>query len=273
MWSTAQRHCINGPALPVAELAGPDRTTQRRLSAYLAIPDCLVRRAAHAAALFYAHTDGEGAMRNRVPAETKRSGAVAGSACAALGVVITANLSHRPAVGRDRDTAGVDPLSGVGGLPWRSWIHHVPDVWSPGAMPCWPTGQPGHRRRPRGRRRHPTSVSCPDRADTTLPVLLAGLRSAGVRGLLLVLPVPGDLSGLPGPAGFNHRALDAGQAVLTVGGNPQGLVPSVEPVDPDGPPGHRGALATPSRWRRGSGLPPCPSVGRGRTGKLTRDAA
>ncbi|HZE65814.1 MAG TPA: hypothetical protein VE081_04235 [Sporichthyaceae bacterium] len=80
-------------------------------------------------------------------------------------------------------------------------------------------------------------VGSPDRADTTLPVLLAGLRSAGVRGLLLVLPVPGDLSGLPGPSGFNNRALDAGQAVLTLGGNPQGLVPGVDPVDPDGPPG------------------------------------
>ncbi|HEY2831763.1 MAG TPA: hypothetical protein VGJ14_05010 [Sporichthyaceae bacterium] len=80
-------------------------------------------------------------------------------------------------------------------------------------------------------------VSGPDRAETTLPVVLAGLRSAGVRGLLLVLPVPGDPSGLPGPAGFNNRALEAGQAVLTVGGNPQGLVPSVDPVDPDGPPG------------------------------------
>jgi hypothetical protein len=73
-------------------------------------------------------------------------------------------------------------------------------------------------------------------ADTTLPVLLAGLRSSGVRGLLLVLPVPGDPSGLPGPPTFNTRALDAGQAVLTIGGRPQGLVPGVDPVDPDGPP-------------------------------------
>jgi hypothetical protein len=80
-------------------------------------------------------------------------------------------------------------------------------------------------------------VSGPDRDETTLPVLLAGLRSAGVRGLLLVLPVPGDPSGLPGPPAFNNSALDAGQAVLTVGGDPRGLVPTVDPVDPDGPPG------------------------------------
>jgi hypothetical protein len=73
--------------------------------------------------------------------------------------------------------------------------------------------------------------------DTTLPVLLAGLRSFGVRGLLLVLPVPGDAAGLPGPAPFNARALDVGQAVLTIGAHPRGFVPSVDPVDPDGPPG------------------------------------
>ncbi|MGQ0624261.1 MAG: hypothetical protein ACT4PP_06345 [Sporichthyaceae bacterium] len=72
--------------------------------------------------------------------------------------------------------------------------------------------------------------------EVSLTVLLAGLRGAGVTGLLLALPVPGDPFGLPGPAAFNARALEAGEAVLTLGERPHGFVPSASAPDPDGPP-------------------------------------
>jgi hypothetical protein len=81
-----------------------------------------------------------------------------------------------------------------------------------------------------------------DEDVTTLPVLLARLRGLGVTGLRLVLPVPGDAVGLPGPAAFNLEALEAGEAVVAAG-TPLGLVPrtvggAVEwrllPVDNDG---------------------------------------
>ncbi|MEJ5915586.1 hypothetical protein [Pseudokineococcus sp. 1T1Z-3] len=54
-----------------------------------------------------------------------------------------------------------------------------------------------------------------DAPATDLGELLEGWRAAGHRGLRLVLPVPGDVSGLPGPASFNVEALDVGEAVLT----------------------------------------------------------
>ena len=53
-----------------------------------------------------------------------------------------------------------------------------------------------------------------------LPVLLR-VREAQPR---LVLPVAGDVRGLPGPAPFRHAALEAGEAVVA---GPLGLVPSV----------------------------------------------
>lgn len=75
------------------------------------------------------------------------------------------------------------------------------------------------------------------RDTDTLTVALARLRSAGVTGLRLVLPVPGDLLGLPGPAEFNVDALDAGEAVLVDGGPPSaeawGLIPAVQAENPD----------------------------------------
>ena len=58
----------------------------------------------------------------------------------------------------------------------------------------------------------------------TLPVTLARLTGLGVRGLRLVLHVPGDVYGLPGPATFNTDAVDAGEAVVAVGA-PVGVVP------------------------------------------------
>ena len=64
------------------------------------------------------------------------------------------------------------------------------------------------------------------RADDGEPGLRArpGCASLGVTGLRLVLPRPGDASGLPGPPAFNERAVGRGEAVLTVGGPPLGLL-------------------------------------------------
>jgi hypothetical protein len=45
--------------------------------------------------------------------------------------------------------------------------------------------------------------------------LLGQLADVEVPGLRVVLPAPGDVLGLPGPAGFNQAAVDAGECVLT----------------------------------------------------------
>lgn len=73
----------------------------------------------------------------------------------------------------------------------------------------------------------------------SLPVVFARLRAGGVQGLRLALPVAGDPLGLPGPARFNELATAAGEAVVTVGARPRGLVPEVVAEDPDGPAGVR----------------------------------
>lgn len=67
-----------------------------------------------------------------------------------------------------------------------------------------------------------------------LTLALGRLRVGGATGLRLALPTPGHPLGLTGPAGFNERALAAGEAVLTVGGPPLGLVPEVVRHGPDG---------------------------------------
>lgn len=54
---------------------------------------------------------------------------------------------------------------------------------------------------------------------------LGRLRALGATGLRLVLPRPGDVSALPGPARFNAAALEAGAAVLAVGAG-LGLLPA-----------------------------------------------
>jgi hypothetical protein len=72
-------------------------------------------------------------------------------------------------------------------------------------------------------------------APVGLTVALGRLRGLGASGLRLALPVPGDPLGLPGPAGFNELATEAGEAVLTVGGTePLGLVPEVTAYGPAG---------------------------------------
>lgn len=47
-----------------------------------------------------------------------------------------------------------------------------------------------------------------------LTELLCAFRAAGVPGLRVALPVPGDVLGLPGPPAFNRVALAAGECVL-----------------------------------------------------------
>ncbi|HEX2903189.1 MAG TPA: hypothetical protein VHO01_06980 [Jatrophihabitans sp.] len=60
-------------------------------------------------------------------------------------------------------------------------------------------------------------------------VALTEWRRAGSAALRLVLPVPGDVRGLAGPAGFRATALDAGQAVF---GNGFGVTVVAGPVTP-----------------------------------------
>lgn len=61
-------------------------------------------------------------------------------------------------------------------------------------------------------------VGLPGEDDAvSIPLALGRLRSLGLTGLRLVLPEPGDLVGLPGPAAFSAQALTAGSAVVTVG--------------------------------------------------------
>ncbi|MGZ4602271.1 MAG: hypothetical protein ACXV0U_01595 [Kineosporiaceae bacterium] len=60
----------------------------------------------------------------------------------------------------------------------------------------------------------------------TLPVVLARLATHGRPQVRLVLPVPGDPTGLPGPGPFTTAALGAGEAVRLPSG--WGLVPSEE---------------------------------------------
>ncbi|WP_441249657.1 hypothetical protein [Kitasatospora sp. McL0602] len=67
---------------------------------------------------------------------------------------------------------------------------------------------------------------------------LGRLRTLGVTGLRLALPSPGHPLGLTGPALFNTTAMDAGEAVLTVG-LPLGLIPETEVYGPAGDQGVR----------------------------------
>lgn len=68
-------------------------------------------------------------------------------------------------------------------------------------------------------------LGLPDEAGAVnLAYALARLRTLGVTGLRLVLPRPGDATGLPGPPEFNERAVGRGEAVVTVGGRPLGLL-------------------------------------------------
>ena len=92
--------------------------------------------------------------------------------------------------------------------------------------------------------------------DETLVLGLGALRRAGAQRLRLVLPVPGDVSGLPGPPEVNRDALAAGEALIVIGPNPTlVLVPSVVAHGPS----VEGALES-VHWRvlPGARVPPPP---------------
>ena len=63
-------------------------------------------------------------------------------------------------------------------------------------------------------------------APVGVSLALGRLRSGGVSALRLVLPVPGDPGGLPGPPAVNAVALEAGEAALTADGVSLALVPA-----------------------------------------------
>lgn len=58
--------------------------------------------------------------------------------------------------------------------------------------------------------------------------LPGAVRRFGGTRAALALPVPGDLLGLAGPAGFNAAAVDLGEAAVIVGERPVGLLPEID---------------------------------------------
>ncbi len=70
----------------------------------------------------------------------------------------------------------------------------------------------------------PHSVAGLDADAVPLLVALAELRARGATALGAAFPAEGDPVGLGGPAAFNTAAIDAGEAVIAVGGG-TGLVP------------------------------------------------
>ncbi|MCT9088416.1 hypothetical protein N4G70_05985 [Streptomyces sp. ASQP_92] len=70
-------------------------------------------------------------------------------------------------------------------------------------------------------------------APVGLTLALGRLRTLGVAGWRLALPVAGHPLGLSGPAEFNARALEAEEAVVGFGA-PYGLVPQVYEAGPAG---------------------------------------
>ena len=132
------------------------------------------------------------------------------------------------------------PVVGVGATPSVSWIH-VPAVRS-GLLAAWASAwlagsvslDEAVDAVSGDDARHTASGlpgSHPDRAGALADVMVAWRRhGAGVR---LVLPVAGDVRGLPGPAAFRDAALEAGEAVV---GGPLGAVPSVVGFGPSSAP-------------------------------------
>ncbi len=59
-----------------------------------------------------------------------------------------------------------------------------------------------------------TSLSAPGTPVSSVAFLLASLRRGGRGPARMVLPVPGDVRGLPGPGAFSREATAAGEGVL-----------------------------------------------------------
>ncbi|WP_436736295.1 hypothetical protein [Streptomyces sp. BBFR102] len=77
-------------------------------------------------------------------------------------------------------------------------------------------------------------VGLPDWPEPVgLTLALGRLRSLGATGFRVALPVPGHPLGLSGPPEFNERAMEAEEAVVTVGAG-LGLVPEVAVAGPEG---------------------------------------
>ncbi|WP_129662947.1 hypothetical protein [Phytoactinopolyspora endophytica] len=83
---------------------------------------------------------------------------------------------------------------------------------------------------------------------------LASLRDAGVTTFRVVLPVPGDPTGLGGPPDLTADAVDAGETVLAVG-EPDVAYALVPDIRTFGPPGDQGHFVT---WRCRQAAPPPP---------------
>jgi hypothetical protein len=64
-----------------------------------------------------------------------------------------------------------------------------------------------------------------DRDTAQLALALGLVRTSGATRFQLALPVPGDVSSLPGPAALNRLALDAGEVALVDGASPCALIP------------------------------------------------
>lgn len=101
-----------------------------------------------------------------------------------------------------------------------------------------------------------TSLSAPGTPVSSPAFLLATLRRTSARGARLVLPVPGDVRGLPGPGAFSREATAAGEGVLFADAG-LGVVPTavadgvlrwtVYPVGDPGPPPEYVALTQAER--------------------------
>jgi hypothetical protein len=99
-----------------------------------------------------------------------------------------------------------------------------------------------------------------------LAIGLGALRRAGVWRLRLVLPVPGDVSGLPGAPSVTADALAAGEAVVCLGPDlPLVLVPS---VTAHGPVAEGGLESVHWQVASGTRTPPPPAGVRAADGEL-----
>lgn len=74
-----------------------------------------------------------------------------------------------------------------------------------------------------------------DGEPVALALVLGELRASGAIRFQLALPVPGDVSSLPGPPALNRLALEVGEVALVDGPVPRALVPEVtahgSPID------------------------------------------
>jgi hypothetical protein len=108
----------------------------------------------------------------------------------------------------------------------------------------------------------PHLVCCGMSAPDEMAETLLDLRAAGVPGLRLALPAPGDLLGLTGPPEVNRAVLAAGEAAVALPTPAADAVPVLVPtVTVFGPPGDQGHCVTWRRLQAAAGLPDVPTLG------------